>query len=138
MQNASESPYITVEEAAGLLRVSRRTLSRWVRADIVPSTKIGGRRLLRRDGLAQPASAHTNDTSLGVRADTAILVECIADAAAQFAENSNVEQARRITRYASAVLSVDEHVARAWREEDWDFAAARAAADALHAVRSLA
>lgn len=42
-----DDPYaLTVDEAADLLRVHRRTIDRMVAAGTLPSAKIGGRRLI--------------------------------------------------------------------------------------------
>ena len=42
---------LTVAEVAILLRVSRRTVTRWLSAGVLPSTKVGGRRLIARSAL---------------------------------------------------------------------------------------
>lgn len=41
-----EQHIITTAEAARLLRVSPRTIKRWIRDGTVPSIKVGGRRLV--------------------------------------------------------------------------------------------
>jgi excisionase family DNA binding protein len=51
------SPWLSLEEAAGYLRVSVRTLERRIRGQRVRSTTIGRRRLLHRDDLDQLARA---------------------------------------------------------------------------------
>ena len=46
---------LTVEEAAQLLRVSRRTIQRWVRDGLLPATSVGRVRRVRRADLAHLA-----------------------------------------------------------------------------------
>jgi excisionase family DNA binding protein len=56
---AGTSPWLAVDESAAYLGVSERTLQRMIKRGRVGSTKIGRRRLLRRedlDGLAKTAT----------------------------------------------------------------------------------
>jgi len=48
-----EKVYLTVKEACELIRTSRVTLHRMIRRGIVPSYKIGGKRLFNRKELIQ-------------------------------------------------------------------------------------
>ena len=48
-----EKTYLTVAEACELIRMSRVTLYRMIRRGIVPSYKIGGKRLFNRRELIQ-------------------------------------------------------------------------------------
>lgn len=73
-----------------------------------------------------------------ITADIAILIDSISAAAVAHANAGNHEAARHITRYAVVVLPVSARVARAWSEQDWDYAAALTSSDAVHAVRAMA
>jgi len=48
-----EKTYLTVREACELIRISRVTLHRMIREGMVPSYKIGGKRLFNRKELIQ-------------------------------------------------------------------------------------
>jgi len=48
-----EKTYLTVKEACDLIRTSRTTLHRMIRKGMVPSYKIGGKRLFHRKELIQ-------------------------------------------------------------------------------------
>ena len=58
---------LTVNEAAGLLRVSRRTLTRWIAAGVIASTRIGGRRLILADALGELLTLGEHRPSLDKR-----------------------------------------------------------------------
>ena len=45
--------FMTMREAADLMRVSVRTLCRYIDAKLIPSCKLPGRRLVRRSDVAQ-------------------------------------------------------------------------------------
>jgi len=53
------SPLLTTVEAAALLLVSRRTIQNWTRDGVIPSVKLGRRRLYLRTALV----AHLQDLS---------------------------------------------------------------------------
>jgi excisionase family DNA binding protein len=54
---AAGSPWLALDEAATYLRISVRTLERWIAKGRVRSTTIGRRRLLHRDDLDALAAA---------------------------------------------------------------------------------
>ena len=60
-RNGSASPWLSLDEAAGYLRVSERTLERRIARGKVRSTSIGRRRLLHRDDLDALAGAATRE-----------------------------------------------------------------------------
>lgn len=51
MTQEAPSPYLTTVEAAALLLVSRRTIQNWTRDGVIPSAKLGRRRLYLRAAL---------------------------------------------------------------------------------------
>ena len=59
--NGSRSPWLSLAEAAGYLRVSERQLQRLLARGRVRSTTIGRRRLLHRDDLDALARAATRE-----------------------------------------------------------------------------
>ncbi len=67
--------FVTVEEAAGLLRVSQSTLWRWLKAGDLRAYRIGGRRVwLRRSdlaGLVKPATGEAKEGGVMVQGERA-------------------------------------------------------------------
>jgi excisionase family DNA binding protein len=48
---ASGSPYLTIEESAAVLRVSERTVRRWVSRGVLAAWKVGGTVRVRREAV---------------------------------------------------------------------------------------
>jgi excisionase family DNA binding protein len=58
-RDQSEPRYLTVPEAAALLRVSAWTVRDWARRGRIPATRLGATWLFPRDGLETQLRAHT-------------------------------------------------------------------------------
>lgn len=62
----TKKTYLTVKEACELIRVSRVTLHRMIKRGLVPSYKIGGKRLFNQKELIQWVKSQREEKTIGV------------------------------------------------------------------------
>jgi excisionase family DNA binding protein len=57
----AEAKYLTIEETSRFLKISRSTLNRLIRQNMIPSCKIGDRRLFHKDELVEWVRSQRHD-----------------------------------------------------------------------------
>jgi excisionase family DNA binding protein len=65
----TKKSYLTVKEACELIRVSRVTLHRMIKRGLVPSYKIGGKRLFNQKELIQWVKSQREERAIGTNSE---------------------------------------------------------------------
>jgi excisionase family DNA binding protein len=91
--------YLTVNEAAALLRVSDLTVRRWIWSGKLPATRVG--RLLRIrqsdiEGLTQPTQTEANGTSTAPRPGTAGALLAAVQRGSRYLKPGDVEELEQL------------------------------------------